>query len=326
MTDTDTDTKIEIGYTLSSEEFGPNALVHHAQRAEAVGFDFASISDHYHPWIGRQGNSPFVWSALGAIAHATDDLDIGVGVTCPIMRIHPAIIAQAAATTAKLLPGRFSLGVGTGEKLNEHILGDHWPSHSVRLEMLEEAITIIRALWDGGRTSHDGEFYTVENAQLFTLPDELPPIVVSATGEKTAAAAGRIGDGFWSVGPQGDLLDTFEAAGGDGPSYAQLHVCYADTEEEAVQTAYEHWPQSALPGELGQMLPTPTHFEQATQMVSEEDIANGSIVTTPDPEPHIESIETAIDAGFDHVYVHQIGPDQEEFFQFYEEDVLPEIR
>ncbi|MFC6963959.1 TIGR03557 family F420-dependent LLM class oxidoreductase [Halocatena marina] len=315
----------EIGYTLSSEEHGPNALVRQAQRAEAAGFDFASISDHYHPWISQQGHSPFVWSTLGAIAHATDELDIGIGVSCPTMRIHPAIIAQAAATTATMLPDRFFFGVGTGEKLNEHILGDHWPPHSVRLEMLEEAIEIIRTLWEGGQTSYYGEYYTVENARLFTLPEDLPPIIVSAFGDRTAAAAGQMGDGFWAVGPQGDLLDTYEAAGGDGPTYTQLHLCYAETEEEAIQTAHKHWPQSALPGELGSLLPTPTHFEQAVQMVSEEDIANGSIITDPDPEAHLDAIEAAFDAGYDHVYVHQIGPEQASFFQFYEENILPEV-
>lgn len=313
----------EIGYTLSSEEFGPNALVQQAQRAEEIGFDFASMSDHYHPWLSRQGGAPFAWSALGGVAQATDEIDIGLGVTCPLMRIHPAIIAQAAATTATMLSGRFFLGVGTGELLNEHVLGDHWPPHTVRLEMLEEAIDVIRTLWDGGQTSYSGEHYTVENAQLFVLPNELPPIVVSAFGERAAAAAGRIGDGFWSVGPQGDLLDRFETAGGDGPAYSQLHVCYADSEEEAIETVYDHWTQSALPGELASQLPTPEHFEQAVQMVEKEDIAEGSIITDPDPEAHIESIQSAIDAGYDHVYAHQIGPDQESFFEFYEREVLP---
>lgn len=312
----------EIGYTLSSEEHGPNDLVEHARRAEEVGFDFASISDHYHPWVSKQGHSPFVWGTLGGVAQATDELPIGVGVTCPIMRIHPAIIAQAAATAATMLEGRFFLGVGTGENLNEHVLGDHWPEHAVRLEMLEEAVEVIRKLWAGGQRSHHGKHYTVENARLFTLPEEPPPIHVSAYGKSAAKAAARIGDGLWSVGPQ-DVVETFEDAGGQGPRYSQLTVCYAEDEDEAIETAHEWWPNTSLPGELSVVLPTPTHFEQACEMVEPEDIAEGSIVTDPDPETHIENINTFLDAGYDHVYVHQVGPDQESFFQFYEDEVLP---
>lgn len=313
----------EIGYTLSSEEIGPNALVQYAERAEEVGFDFVSSSDHYHPWISDQGSAPFVWSVLGGVAAVTDEIDVGVGVTCPIMRLHPAVIAHASATAATMLEDRFFFGVGTGELLNEHVLGDHWPPQSVRLEMLEEAVEIIRTLWEGGQTSHYGDHYTVENARLFVNPDEPPPIIVSAFGEKAAHTAGRIGDGFWCAGPQGDLLSTFEDAGGEGPAYCQLHACYADSEEQAIETAHKLWPNSALPGELASQLPTPRHFEQASQMVSEEDIAEGSIITDPDPDTHIDNIETAIDAGYDHVYVHQIGDDQEALFDLYETDVLP---
>ncbi len=162
----------QIGYTISSEEHGPNELVDHAVRAEEVGFEFASISDHYHPWISQQGNAPFVWSTLGGVARATDDLPVGVGVNCPIMRMHPAIVAQAAATAATMFEGKFFLGVGTGERLNEHVTGEHWPEHAVRTEMLEEAIEIIRKLWQGGQQSYYGDHFTVENARLYTLPEE----------------------------------------------------------------------------------------------------------------------------------------------------------
>ena len=315
---------VELGYTLSSEEHPPNDLVEQAARAEELGFDFLSISDHFHPWIGQQGEAGFVWSTLGGVAHATDDIPVGVGVNCPIMRYHPVNVAQAAATVADMLPGQFFLGVGTGELLNEHVVGEHWPPHAKRLEMLEEAVEIIRTLWQGGQRSYDGEHFTVENAQLFTLPEEPPPIVVSAYGPRAARSAADIGDGLWTVGPQ-DVVDTWEEAGGEGPRYAQLSICYAEDESEAIETAHEWWPNSALPGELSAQLPTPVHFEQACQMVSEEDIEESSIITSPDPADHVETIEQAADAGYDHVYVHQIGPDQESFFEFYEEEVLPEV-
>ena len=315
----------QIGYTLSSEEHPPTDLVENAVRAEEVGFDFASISDHFHPWISAQGHSPFVWSVLGAIAHATEDLEVGVGVTCPTIRMHPAIHAHAVATVADMFDGRFTFGVGTGENLNEHVLGDRWPEHEVRLEMLEEAMELMDALWEGENTSHHGKHYTVENARLYTVPEEKPPVVVSAFGPRAAKMAAEYGDGLWTVGPQEEVLEAYEEAGGEGPKYAQLDVCYAETEDEAIDTVYEHWPNTALPGELSQELPTPAHFEQATQAVDREDIAEGSTVTSPDPEAHLESIEQAIDVGFDHVYVHQIGPDQGSFFEFYEDEVLPEL-
>ncbi|QLG28048.1 TIGR03557 family F420-dependent LLM class oxidoreductase [Halorarum halophilum] len=315
---------VELGYTLSSEEHPPSDLVGHAARAEELGFDFLSISDHFHPWVSQQGEAGFVWSTLGGVAHATDDIPVGVGVNCPIMRYHPVNVAQAAATVAEMLPGQFVFGVGTGELLNEHVVGEHWPPHAKRLEMLEEAVEIIRTLWEGGQRSYDGEHFTVENAQLFTLPEEPPPILVSAYGPAAARSAAEIGDGFWTVGPQ-DVVDTWEEAGGEGPRYTQLTVCYAEDESEAIETAHEWWPNSALPGELSSQLPTPVHFEQACQMVSEEDVAESSIITSPDPADHVESIEEAVDAGYDHVYVHQVGPDQDSFFEFYEEEVLPEF-
>jgi G6PDH family F420-dependent oxidoreductase len=314
----------DVGYTLSSEEFGPNELVEFASRAETTGFDFLSISDHFHPWLEAQGESPFVWSTLGGVAQATEEIDVGVGVTCPTFRIHPVNVAQAVATVATMLDGRrFSFGVGTGELLNEHVTGEHWPTHRVRLEMLREAVEVIRQLWEPGQTSYHGKHFTVENARIFTRPEEFPPICVSAFGEQTARAAAEFGDGFWSVGPQGDLLDAYRDEGGEGESLTQIHACYAETEDEAVSTAHEYWANSALPGELAQVLPTTTHFEQATEMVSEADIREGSILTDPDPQAHVENIQSCFDEGFDTVYVHQIGDDQASFFDFYEEEVLP---
>jgi len=316
----------EFGYALSSEEHTPNDLVQHARRAEEAGFSFALISDHYHPWIDRQGHSPFVWSVLGGIAQATSRLRLGTGVTCPTIRIHPAIIAQAAATVAAMMPGRFFLGVGTGENLNEHILGDRWPPHDVRLDMLEEAIMVIRQLWQGGTQSHYGRYYTVENARLYTLPKSPPQIMVGASGPRAAELAGRVGDGLISTAPDPEIIRSFADAGGAGkPRYAQLTVCWADDEATARRTAYEIWPNAGVKGELSQELPTPAHFEQAAKMVSEADAVE-QIICGPDPERHITAIQKYIDAGYDHVYIHQIGPDQAGFCQFYAQQILPQFQ
>src|SRR6185436_3093586 len=205
---------IELGYWISSEEHSPNDLVYSAQRAEEMGFRFALISDHFHPWSDRQGHSPFVWSVIGAIAHATQHLRLGTAVTCPTTRLHPAIIAQASATAATMMPGRFFLGVGTGENLNEHILGQRWPPSDVRRDMLAEAVEVIRLLWGGGEQSHHGKYYTVENARLYTLPDEPPPLFIAASGKNSAQLAGHLGDGLIAVAPLRELVESFRRAGG----------------------------------------------------------------------------------------------------------------
>jgi G6PDH family F420-dependent oxidoreductase len=314
---------VELGYALSSEEHQPDFLVRYAKMAEDSGFTFAFISDHFHPWTDRQGHSPFVWAVLGGIAQATDRLQLRTGVTCPTIRTHPAIIAQAAATVAAMMPGRFALGVGSGEALNEHILGDRWPETAVRQEMLEEAVEVIRLLWKGGVQSHHGKHYSVENARLYTLPEESTPIHVAASGEKAALLAGRIGDGLVSTAPKGEIVETFEQSGGKGkPKFGQLTVCWAKSEAEGKKTALEIWPNAGIPGELGQELPMPAHFEQAAKLVTEETIAK-QVVCGPDAERHVAEIQKYVDAGFDHIYIHQVGPDQEGFMKFYKCEILP---
>jgi len=311
----------DFGYTLSSEEHAPPALVRDATRAEDSGFDFVSISDHYHPWVSAQGHSPFVWSVLGAIAASTSSVQVGVGVTCPIIRIHPAIIAQAAATTSLLFDGRFFLGLGTGEALNEHIAGGRWPPPAVRREMLEEAVEIMRKLFTGDTVEYRGEHYEVDNARLFDPPTSDLPLVVSGFGPEAAALAGRIGDGFWGNAPDPELVGEFDAAGGTGPRYAQLNVCWAPSEEQARRTVHETWPNSAVPGQLSQDLPTWTHFEQATQIVTEDD-ATKSVPCGPDiAEEVVKSVHQYVEAGYDHLYFHQIGDDQDGFFRYWESDL-----
>ncbi|HVE45466.1 MAG TPA: TIGR03557 family F420-dependent LLM class oxidoreductase [Acidimicrobiales bacterium] len=316
---------IEIGYALSSEEHAPADLVRHAVRAEEAGFTFAGISDHFHPWVKAQGHSPFVWGVLGAIAQATERLRLGTGVTCPTVRTHPAIVAQAAATAACLMPGRFFLGVGSGEALNEHILGDRWPPAPTRLEMLEEAITVIRTLWTGGSQDHQGRHYTVENATIFDLPERLPEMIVAASGTKAAELAGRAGDGFWGTTADRETIETFEGAGGTGkPRYGQVTVCWAETEEEAQKTAFQIWPNAGIGGQLSQDLPTPKHFEDAAEMLHQEDLAE-KVVCGPDVARHAGLIRSYVDAGYTHVYIHQVGPDQQGFFRFWESELRPAL-
>jgi coenzyme F420-dependent glucose-6-phosphate dehydrogenase len=312
----------EIGYALSSEEHRPADLVRYAKLAEERGFPYALVSDHFHPWTDRQGQSPFVWAVAGAIAQATDRLRLGTGVTCPTIRTHPAVIAHASATAAALMPGRFFLGLGTGENLNEHVLGDRWPEGEVRLEMLTEAIEVIRLLWEGGYQSHHGRYYTVERARLYTLPEEPPPIMVAADKPNAAKLAATAGDGLIGTAPDEDLLAEFDGAGGSGkPRFGQVTVCWAEDDESARKTAHEWWPNAAMPGELAQELALPRHFEQVAELVTEDDVAE-KVVCSSDPGVHRAAIEEYADAGYDHVYVHQVGPDQEGFLDFFSREIL----
>jgi G6PDH family F420-dependent oxidoreductase len=316
---------LKVGYFLSCEEYAPRELMEQARLAEESGFEALWISDHYHPWVEAQGQSAFVWSVIGGLAQVTSRAKVVTAVTCPTFRVHPAILAQAAATSAVMLDGRFEFGVGSGEALNEHILGDAWPSADVRLEMLEEAIEVMRLLWEGGTRDHDGRYYTVENARIYTLPEEPPPILVSGFGPKATRLAARAGDGYMNVAPDAELLELFRSSGGgDKPAHGAFKVCYGEDEAACRRTAHEKWPNEALPGELAQVLPTPTHFEQATQIVTEEMVAE-AIPCGPDPEPHRETIRQYAEAGYDEVYVQQIGGNYEAFFEMCRREILPEF-
>jgi G6PDH family F420-dependent oxidoreductase len=314
----------EFGYALSSEEHTPVDLVRWALQAEAAGFTYALISDHFHPWVDEQGHSPFVWSVIGAIAQATKRLRLGTGVTCPMIRIHPAIVAHAAATCAAMMPGRFFLGVGTGENLNEHVLGDKWPAPDERLEMLEEAIAVMRTLWEGGEQTFRGGWYEVEDARLYTLPEEPLPIYVAAAKPLAAELAGRCGDGLISTVPEEKVVGGYREGGGDGPRYGMVTVCWAASEDEARTRAHRVWPNSAIKGDLTQELPRPAHFMQAAEMVTPDDVAE-SVVCGPDVERYVAKVEEFTKAGFDHVYFHQVGRDQEGFFRFWADELSPRL-
>lgn len=315
---------VQIGYTLSSEEFRPHELVEQAVKAENIGFAFAGISDHFHPWMDAQGHSPFVWTTLGGIASRTSQLRVFTGVTAPIIRIHPAIVAQAAATVADMMPGRFDLGVGTGEMLNEHITGEQWPPISIRQEMLAEAVGIIRELWEGGYTTIPGDYYDVQNARLYTLPETLPEIIVAASGPESGELAGQIGDGLCSTSPDGETVQAFEQGGGnDKPKIGQMTVCWAKDEDEAAETALTYWGYTALGGQMSQELALPKYFQETTQKLVTTEQIKEEIVCGPDPETFHEKIKAYIDAGFTHVYLHQVGPDQDGYLDFAKREILP---
>ena len=317
-------TNTKLGLTLSSEEHTPRRLVELAAEAEQHGFDFVSISDHFHPWIDAQGHSPFVWAVLGGIAERTTDLQVAVGVTCPTTRIHPVILAQATATVANLMPGRFTWGVGTGEALNEHITGVRWPPAPVRLAQLEEAIGLIRRMWTGDVIDHDGQYYCVEDARIYDPPDRPVPIIVSAFGPQAAEVAARHGDGLWTSGSASEALDHWRAAGGEGPVYSQLTFCWAADRDTAVEQAHRIWPNSVVPGQLSQDLPTPKHFEQATSIVTPQMIAE-SMPCGPDVDALVKGAQELIDSGVDHLYFHQVGDDQAGFLDVWDREIRPAL-
>jgi G6PDH family F420-dependent oxidoreductase len=313
-----------FGYILSCEEFGPADLLEQARMAEQAGFQSLWVSDHYHPWNREQGNSPFVWSVIGGLSQATS-LPVETAVTCPTTRVHPAVVAQAAATASVMLGGAFRLGVGTGEALNEHIMGENWPSETVRLEMLEEAVQIIRSLFTGDEVTHRGRHYTVENARLYTLPEEPVPIDISGFGPAATTLASRIGDGFITMTPDEEAVSRYRKGGGRANLVqGGTKVCWGSDRDEAVRTVHRLWPSDQLPGELNQVLPSPRHFEQATELVTPEMVAS-SVTCGDDPAEHVNELAAFSDAGFDAVYVAQIGPEQRGFFDFYRTRVLPEV-
>jgi G6PDH family F420-dependent oxidoreductase len=315
-----------FGYFLSGEEHPGSELVKGAVLAEQAGFDALWISDHFHPWLDDQGESAFVWAVLGGIAASTQRVKVTTAVTCPTVRIHPAVIAQAAATTAELFgEGRFAFGVGTGEALNEHILADRWPTPEIRLQMLEEAVALIRELWKGESVDHDGEYYVVENARIYTLPATPPPVLVSGFGPKAIEVAARIGDGFITTMPNKEDIATYRRHGGKGITQGGVKVCWHENKQQAVKIAHQTWRNSLIPGQLAQDLPTPTHFEQASELVTEQMVAD-TVTCGNDPDEHVEAVKPYVEAGFDEIYIAQMGPDQEGMIRFYQREVLPRLR
>lgn len=315
---------MRLGYFLSCEEYSPAQIVEQAVAAERAGFEALWVSDHYHPWNNEQGESAFVWGVIGALSQACS-LPVTTAVTCPTVRVHPAVIAQAAATAAVQLEGRFVLGVGSGEALNEHVLGDVWPSADVRLEMLEEAVDLIRELWTGEVVTRQGTHYRVDTARIYTLPEEAPPIYVSAFGPKALDLAARIGDGLINTAPEADVVADFKEKSGGKPAQGGVKVSWAGTADEGVDHAHRLWANAGLPGELAQVLPSPQHFEQASQLVTRESIAE-SIVAGNDVDEHVAQLQEYVDAGYDEIYVANMGPNYLAMIEAYGRDVLPRLR
>jgi G6PDH family F420-dependent oxidoreductase len=314
---------MKIGYSLSAEQFGPSELLDQAVRARDAGFEALSISDHFHPWNEAQGNSPFVWSVIGALSQVTPDLPVSTMVTCPIVRINPVILAQAAATAAVLMNGNFVFGVGTGENLNEHVWGAPWPPAKERIDRLREAIDLMRLLWTGENIDFDGEYYRAVNARIYTLPSEPPPVYVSGLAPLSTDLAAEVADGFVTFMPE--LLARYRGGGGGGTVQTAMKVCFDLDEARAVGIMHRLWAIELNPGQLNRELSQPHHIESAASLVTPEMVAE-EFTCGSDPDRHISAIKERIDAGYDEIYVQQVGPDMDGFFDLYRSHVLPALR
>ncbi|GIF13853.1 TIGR03557 family F420-dependent LLM class oxidoreductase [Actinoplanes teichomyceticus] len=313
---------MRFGYKLMAEAFDPKELIRQAVRAEEAGFDFVEISDHYHPWLEEQGHSPFAWNVLSAIAARTERLGLATGVTCPTVRYHPAIIAQAAATLAIISDGRFTLGIGSGERLNEHVVGQGFPSVRVRQEMLAEALDIINLLWQGGYQSYQGRYLQLEDARVFDLPETLPVIAVAAGGRHAAELAATHGSGLFATEPRRDLVDAYTGKGGSGPKYAEIPMAWAPTVEAAAQEAHRTSRWSLTGWKVMSELPNPVNFAAAAETVRVADVRE-KFVCGPDPQPYLDAARTYAEAGFDHLVLQNAGPDPDGFLEFFSRELKP---
>ena len=316
---------MQIGYKLAAEAFDPAELIRQASRAEEAGFDFVEISDHFHPWLDNQGHSPFAWTVLGAIAAKTERIGLATGVTCPTVRYHPAIIAQAAATLALVCEGRFTLGIGAGERLNEHIVGRGFPDATVRHQMLREALEIIRLLWRGGYRSYEGRHLQLSDARVFDLPKELPVIAVAASGEASAQLAAALGDGLFATEPKEQIIQHYSGAGGKGPRYAEVPMAWAPDEHTAAQAALETSRWAVTGWKVMSELPNPANFEAASATVREDDIL-AQFACGPDVSRYLEVAQQFVDAGFDHLVMQNAGPDPDGFIEFFQSELEPAVR
>jgi coenzyme F420-dependent glucose-6-phosphate dehydrogenase len=313
---------LRLGWWLSSEEHDPRRLVEHAALAESAGFPTAMISDHLQPWVTKQGHAGHVWTTVGAIAQATERLEVGTGVTAMLHRAHPIEVAHAAATAAVLLEGRFFLGVGSGERLNEQPFAQRWPRAGERRARMAEAIKVIRDLWEGRAVNHDGDHWHVENLRIWDRPPSPPPINVAASGSRGAQLAGDSGDGMIAVTPDATLVDAYHGAGGEGSCLSQLHVSIAATEEEALDQAWLWWPNGAVAPAALTELARPEDFEAVAGSIERSAIER-TVVCATSAEPIVHAIDRYVGAGFDTVYLHQVGPEQERLADLARSELLP---
>ncbi len=318
----------DYGYTMMCEQSRPDQLVRDVRAAEEAGFDFSVISDHYQPWLASQGHSGYAWSILGAAAHATERIPLMTYVTCPILRYHPAVVAQKAATMQILSGGRFRLGLGAGENLNEHVVGKRWPMPGERHEMLAEAVDIIAALLGGeGSVNHRGRHFDVESARLWDLPDADVPIGIAVSGPESCRLAGAKADLMIATEPNPELGEMFDAAGGAGkPRIGQLAVAYDADRDAAVRRAHEQFRWFGLGWTVNTDLPGPASFEGATQFVTPEQVAE-QIPCGADVEEFVAKVMPFVDAGFTELALVQIGSDQQDaFITWAEGELLPALR
>ncbi|MEU4392498.1 TIGR03557 family F420-dependent LLM class oxidoreductase [Kribbella sp. NPDC023855] len=316
---------MRLGYKLIAEAYSPTEIVDQAVRAEQAGFDFVEVSDHFHPWVPEHEHSGFAFSMLAAAAARTSRIELATGVTCPFIRYHPAIVAQAAATTALLAGGRFTLGLGAGERLNEHVVGQGWPAVAQRHEMLREAIEIIRLLWSGGYQSYEGKHLRLEDARVFDLPDPLPRIAVAAGGPAAARLAGEVGDALFTTEPRADLVTEYRKAGGQGPRYAEVPLAWAPSAEEAAESARRLFRFGVTGWKVQAELPNPVNFDAATKLVTADHMAE-QFGCGPDVERHVEVAKEFVDADYDNLALINAGPDPDGFFAFFEKELGPALR
>ncbi|MCV2488200.1 TIGR03557 family F420-dependent LLM class oxidoreductase [Geodermatophilus sp. YIM 151500] len=316
---------MQVGYKLATEAFGPAEIVQQTVRAERAGFDFVELSDHFHPWLDNQGHSGFTWSMLGAMAARTERIGLATGVTCPIIRYHPAIVAQAAATVAILSDNRFTLGIGAGERLNEHVVGQGWPAVRIRHRMLREALEIIKLLWQGGYQSYDGQYLQLEDARVFDLPDTPPVIAVATGGEMASTIAAELGDGLFATEPRSDLVEAYTGAGGDGPTYAEVPMAWAPDEDTAAQAALDTTRWALTGWKVMSELPNPVNFDAASSTVKLDDIKQ-QFSCGPDLDRHVAQAQPYVDAGFDHVVLMNAGPDPDGFLDVCEKELIERVR
>ena len=325
--------KAQIGYAAMLEQFAPRDLVDWSVAAEAAGFEGIMAADHMQPWVPRQGNAAFVWSFMTAAAEHTHG-DIGPGVTCPSFRMHPAVVAQAAATMATLYPGRFWLGIGSGEALNEHVVAPYWPEVPERIARMFEAIEIIQKLFSGREVKHRGEYFRMETLRLWTMPQTPPPIYVATAGPVTAEKTGRLCDGIITVGAAEEKIDAVFArfdkgardAGKDPatmPRILQLHLSWAPTQEEAERNALLEWPNGGMKFSK-QDIRSPQHFEAMAELVRIEDF-QGRMLISDDLAAHRREIQRYLDMGFTKIYLHNVGRNQRAWIEAFGREVLPKL-
>lgn len=315
---------LDVGYTLMGEQRAPKDLVRDAVLAEQAGFDFMVASDHYFPWLEVQGHSPYTWSVLGAVAQATERIPFMTYVTCPIIRYHPVVVAQKAATLALLSDGRFSLGVGAGEQLNEHVVGQEWPPVDLRHEMLREAIEIIRELWGGGYVTYRGTHFDAVSAKLYDLPDSPVRIGVAGSGPSSCRIAADLGDFFIGTEPKPELREQYTAAGGTGELVGQFPVCYGPDAGAARDLLHEQFRWGTLGWKVQAELPGPAGFAAAAQYVRPDDMGDAG-AWGPDVDPYVETFRSFAEAGYSRIALVQVGPEQERFCDWFASTLKPAL-